>query len=1279
MKKSRILNIVLTAIMLLSTILTPQMAYSVSAELNGEDSEDASQVEPEETPDVDTEEDVDEDDDTDGDNGAEVKDADGENEEADADDEAAPSEDDEVADEKPKDIHNTDPPTSEEESGDEESVNENNEAVDSVGELIETFSAETRQAKDLGNIFTFESFTLNDQEIEDGSVINIDDGTRVVLSYAWNTKDMDAKAEDTASLQLPDIFKQANITNQPITTGDMTVGTYSIVDGLLQFEFNEQIENGDVQNGVAGLSLEFDLEKFQENIEQEIHFNDEQDTTLTVIARPTGDISGITKEGHPDRDQNAREITWSIDVMNNNDTLISNAILTDALPEGLGSPRDFEVYELSVGLNGEKIQGDIVDAAPGIDGNEFELNFNSMAQFSGYRVEYTTTIENYSIESFTNEALFSYGDVELPADVTVDGLTRSNPIEKSGVYNWNTHEIDWTITVNESGGEIDDALVYDSLPEEQSLVEDSIHVHRYDSNWNWLEEDLGQTDFPINLGQVEADEIYQIQFSSAIDWSQINNGNYQKHNIFTNETELRDGEISIGQDDDEVEHYRIDILEKDGVSNVDYNEKTLTWTVDVNRVNHLLGDVVVTDQLPEGLSLEEDDIQIINSEGEDYSHNGVLIAGAVEDGQTVTINFNDLGTEHITIKYKTAIEDFTIDQFNNTVSLNGEGVGEEIPSIDIPIDPPANSFGKSFEGIDYNAKTMDWKLTVNPIREDITELEIVDTFPNDGLFLLEESMNITLGGETFDDYTLTPIDDSYHNGFTIGTNTNLGGGELVVEYTTSYDPDVVENPHSSYEEGSESESRVYINRAQFTGKTENGHDFDTPRQDDTTVREEAWNSGYKEGQLVHENANGNLVEGWESGSERKVAWQLYTNYQEQNLGTGVVIEDTLDYEGTIDEDSITVLVYDVNATGDATITKTEIDDYMVDVNGKEFTLTFNEDFVVDERYVVTFTTTVPNISQPEYTNNATVKVGENAYDYTGTEYYDKHDNFLEKGAVGLDGNQVFTGEEINWEVKVNESLSSLVKNVEIKDTISPGLVYVEDSLKIATLSGAELIEGRDYTFENDVNDEGETVLEIYLTDDLEEMLVLNYTTVVTETDGQVNNQVTLNGTGINEKSVESNRLNATEFSWVGGDFSPNQGAIRVTKTDSEEEITIENNEATFVLEFELNGERVQFGDEFTTQSGILEIGNLPLRTYYLSEVDAPTGYVLSEKEIEIDVDEAFGNSETVFEAEFENTKEKIDITGTKVWEGGESVQPESIQLQLFRNNEAYGDPVTLLH
>src|SRR5690606_28773410 len=109
--------------------------------------------------------------------------------------------------------------------------------------------------------------------------------------------------------------------------------------------------------------------------------------------------------------------------------------------------------------------------------------------------------------------------------------------------------------------------------------------------------------------------------------------------------------------------------------------------------------------------------------------------------------------------------------------------------------------------------------------------------------------------------------------------------------------------------------------AAFTGKTVNNHEIDEEDDAETKVRQDSWNSGKKEGQLVHFDENGNQVEGWKTGFERKIAWQIYTNYQKQNLGTSVSITDMLDYEGAIDEDSIVVSIYEVSADGETTITK----------------------------------------------------------------------------------------------------------------------------------------------------------------------------------------------------------------------------------------------------------------------------------------------------------------------------------------------------------------------
>src|SRR5699024_8326696 len=151
---------------------------------------------------------------------------------------------------------------------------------------------------------------------------------------------------------------------------------------------------------------------------------------------------------------------------------------------------------------------------PIINGNEFELTFDNVPARGGYTVEYTTTITDRAMTEFTNNATFTAEDVNLDANTTVEIGERSNPIQKSGSYNWGTGQIDWTIVVNENGEEIDNAIVHDQLLPGLTIVEESINVTK-----NWEATDIEATDFPITLGQVSADEVYRINFSTEIDWS----------------------------------------------------------------------------------------------------------------------------------------------------------------------------------------------------------------------------------------------------------------------------------------------------------------------------------------------------------------------------------------------------------------------------------------------------------------------------------------------------------------------------------------------------------------------------------------------------------------------------------------------------------------------------------------------------------------------------------------------------------------------------------------
>lgn len=1169
--------------------------------------------------------------------------------------------------------------------------------------------------RNLGNIFTFESLTIGGELIGDGDIITIQEGTIAQINFKWNTEGKNAQSGDTAEIQLSDAFKIVTTPAQDIVVDGIVVGTYNIDEGVLKFEFNQNIENDDVQNGFVNLGLEFNLEKFRQNIEQEIPFHDNSDQNITVIARPNVNHSGIEKEGHPDSKHDAREITWTIDVINTNDEKITGTTVKDIIPEGLKLQEDsFVINKITLNYDGKKIVGDEFLSTPSIQGNEFEFEFDSIEPFKGYQIKYTTTIEDYSKDTFKNNATFSYNNKKLPADATVGGLTRSNPIEKSGRQVGNTDVIQWQIDVNKNGSLIREAIVEDSLPDGLTVDPESIQVVRIIQDGDrWVEgeahpDEESFTKFPIELGTLGQEDAYRIKFKTDVDWEKVNDGDYQKNNGFQNEATLKDGDKELNDDDAKVDIVRDPILRKEGVSNIDYDNKTVTWTIYVNEAGHNIGNVVLTDLIPEGLAITEEDIEIKDEDGKLYPPVDIDIDPNAEGGTALKIDLGNVGTRQLKVQYTTEITNFTINNFKNSVGMTGDGIGEGGENSSAEIKPEGNTYDKSFKGIDYEKKTINWSLSINPRREAINSLVIEDTFPNKGMILLPDSVVVTGPGEDGErvelkkgiDYSLVPREENgergYHKGFIIELHSSalpLDNGRLIVDYTTSYDPQYVDEDSNSPEphigvDKKESE-RLYINQAKFTGKTKNNNDIEREAKADTRVREDSWNSGKKEGKLVHFNDEGNAVEGWVSGSERKIAWQFYFNYQQQNLGTNVVVTDELQYGGNIDKESIKVSVYDVDSSGETTIRKDSVLDssnYELSLEGDKFTLTFADGFVIDERYVVEFTTSVPDISRDKYTNKAKVTVDGVDYDYSATLNYDEHDDFLEKGSIGTDG-KVFTGDEVDWEVTVNESLS-IISEAVITDTISAGHVYLNGSLEIYRLVGTEeveLIEEEDYTLEvvphTDGNEEltGATNLVININQDLKDTLVLRYTTVVTETEGTIGNSISLDGKSFEQKVVESSRLEARQFSSAGGEWAKDRGALRVTKVDSETEEEINNNEATFTLWYELNGEKVQFGEqEYITENGVLEIGNLPLRTYYLKEVKAPEGYVLSDEEIEIVVDTKYNDNEENIEVGiFKNSKEKIEFIGTKKWQGGENNRPDSIELQLLRDEEDFGDPVTL--
>src|SRR5699024_9593286 len=165
MKKNKLVHIAITSIMLLSTVLTPQMSHAI-ASMQAEEADESTQVEPSDVDAVNEDAVDDLDDGSDEGDSAEVVDVDAKNESEEAEDDPVPAEDDEVADETSEVINNNDPPV-------EEEIEEENVETD---EAIQAVTAFTSIQEALISSFEMTLIDKNGEEIvvKDGDEIEID-------------------------------------------------------------------------------------------------------------------------------------------------------------------------------------------------------------------------------------------------------------------------------------------------------------------------------------------------------------------------------------------------------------------------------------------------------------------------------------------------------------------------------------------------------------------------------------------------------------------------------------------------------------------------------------------------------------------------------------------------------------------------------------------------------------------------------------------------------------------------------------------------------------------------------------------------------------------------------------------------------------------------------------------------------------------------------------------------------------------------------------------------
>ncbi|WIV12346.1 collagen binding domain-containing protein [Proteiniborus sp. MB09-C3] len=1236
---------------------------------------------------------------------------------------------------------------------------EETEAITGVG----LFSAEP---KELVNIFKGVSLKIQHGsgepvEIRESDIVEIEDNTVILLEFHWEIEDNSDKFElvdgDWAEIAIPTLFEEHNkmpasgyvIFN--VDGDEITVGTYALENNMLKVVFNNELVGLKNRKGDVWLGLQFNEEIIKGNAKQTITFEEPIDRTYNITVKPKGNNPAIKKSGSPNEPINATYINWVIDVNTSLDKL-SNAIVEDTIPAGLELMEgSIEIYDLTIGYDGEVKEEKLSSK----EATGFPIVLGEVD--SAYRIKYKTDIVDSSKNNYDNIATLKDGvNVKGTANCDIGSLQVGKPIDKTGVpenpdesnAGQNSTKITWTIDVNKAELNLDNVSIDDIILDSRlSIVNSSIRIFKLsksgkdfvvgDEVTSVIFSEGTEKKFPFDLGDLNElnGKTYRITFDTNISYTE-----YHPSNTFSNTAVLKVKGDQKGTDTATVTVNRETLLEKYGVETTNYGDPEIEWTVHVNRANHSIINATITDTISAGLTLMKNDngdydIKI-------YDHNGVLVSLVDSPGTPSLKDITDNGfvanlgtiTTYYKIVYKTKITDPTQAKDNTAelsgTGLKGDGIGSDnsIRKEATPSNEVKNIYTKekeesnktidteegkiTYDGLNHTDKTMSWKITVDAVKEEITELTITDSFfttadgsiftPSNSMVFIKDSLRIIKGSEILkedDDYI---IQDNGAGGFILSFTNPIDRAKYEIYYKTSFDPNEVLSPESG---GELNPNRTYINQAVFSGTTKDvkglNHDINEKRTAKYDINQVVFNGGKKDVDLDREN--------------RKIKWTIYVNALGQDLTKREPVEffitdtlsstDSTDPGQVFDKGSIVVKEYTLNKDGSiipgAVLPKEDENEnynYTVAWNDTEheFTLTFPHG--IKKPYMVEFYTNIVGLSKEKYKNSAQITGRVEAY--TAEEKYEDYKTFLIKDAGTT---TVYSDDEINWKLTINESLSPIEAGAVLVDTISKGLVYIENSLKIKNPDGDELFrttedtEG-DYTLENELNAKGERVLTITFKDGFNTRYFVEYTTVVVAGNGeQINNKAVFNGESTTTTDTEDIKFNVTQYSGATGS-GVRSGNIKITKYNTENE-NKKLKDAEFKLYYLLNGEpyyvKASDGTDIhrTNSQGVLEFKGLNIRTYYLQEVKAPAGYEKMDKEelqealkdyeiVEVNNEEGskdvsiklkLDNINKSIVLEVPNNRIKINVEGTKKWLGGSNDKP-TIKLQLYQNSKALGDP-----
>src|SRR5699024_6059082 len=323
-----------------------------------------------------------------------------------------------------------------------------------------------------------------------------------------------------------------------------------------------------------------------------------------------------------------------------------------------------------------------------------------------------------------------------------------------------------------------------------------------------------------------------------------------------NDASLIDDELDDVHADSTITINRGEPIKKSAVTNYDPKTGIIEWEIEFNYNQKDLSDVTLTDAwTPEGmLELVEDSLkfqEVSIDENGNAHHEGDAInlpeganLNVIDDGFDVTGISTDKAYK---ITYQTKVKDRVLDPEDVT---NTAGVGNESDDSGKHI---GQYYGaKSAGTIDYAEKTIEWTIRINHDEYPMENISIEDTLGN-GLTLLKDTVNVTVGGESYGDYTLSG-DNPFKIDFPEEYTTNE---EIIITYKTAFEADEVPDHKPT-------------NKAAITWTPEGENDSITKEVEaGTELNKETSDYSWKNGSYNPET--------------KEITWEIITNYRENDF------------------------------------------------------------------------------------------------------------------------------------------------------------------------------------------------------------------------------------------------------------------------------------------------------------------------------------------------------------------------------------------------------------